>query len=1209
MNFLISLFTYFLSYQYEINLNPGEEKLETLYVKLKGNGKYEFFIGFKNDSEIKIEYGIDGRIFEPINSFKKIDEGIINGEKRFPLFLKFFAPFNLPPKEYMIKFSLWTKGNAEIEVENKRVKNFSENSKIIFDYFLKERIKAGEKLKIKGKLEIFGELKRGIIKLRLPYEILYVENSFYFNGIKISPILKNDELLFEIKNIGAGSYDFEYIIFAREWIQPKIVFTQMGIDAWIDEEYIEYPKITKSLFVEADIFYEGGIILGRVYDKEKKGIEGIKIFLEDGSKVITDKDGKYSFRYVKPGTHVLCFKNYKKIIYLPPGGVYLLDFEIERKKIGPKREYVFITLGEIEMNNIFKDFKIDGKLNLYFLGEIEGNVLIEALFNTLGKEPSEIGYLIRPDEKYKVFADRSYFDPSNPGKFYIMIKKEDEYLNAGFIDSENIFGIKIKKKFSPLTFSTFTGFPNFLIYKEEFLISTKGPYKLKRKMVIINSERVYLEIRDFANPKNVLKREMLIRDRDYEFNYKDGEIWLKDHIIEEGSINPRFIVVEYNSYPEKKEFKDLNFGLRNEFNLSNLKICLNFDRAGSSTVPYHSISIDENINYKFLNLFSNYSYRIEKVENGYGYRAGFNLKLYKSKIEFLREYMGKGIVIPYPGYIPLNRESNSFKGDFDLHFKGLYLSPSITNFKEGNEKIHKGIAKEIEFGWRSFYNQRAFIKLKNARVDDEEYFYIGIGYSFKSLLFSPFYRWSKEKKFIGGFFEIGEPEKIKFNLEEEYGFNLYHKNIIGFEKIGFNNHFSFKPKIIYEKRMIDDRDYILTIFETNLFLENILINTNFSYHRYFKIPEENKYFFYRLILWPLNDFSIFSEANFLNKKFKLIESGFAYRPLFKRSIALLGGIKYEDFLKGEFDFLFSPLNQIKILIQNAFGKNLKYNNLRFEIIPFLNIGVGIDFGRKNGGKFIGGEIFYEFSGVRLGVGYKDGFNMKIGVAPIKYFSFGIEENALEMLDKFLIEIPSIVTIDEEFEVKIIATDKKGEIFEDFIGEVEFLTKASKRRIRFKEEDKGKKIFKLVLSNKEELGANYIIIKDRKGRISKKFFYLKKKDEIISYEEVKPYLFPEPEYLSHFIINVPNYAKSNEPFIVEIIAMSNKNRVFEEFTNGIEILTSNKENVKPNKFYFTKEDKGRIKVTLIYPGKGKIRLLVRPIGEPLKVSISEPIVFK
>ena len=53
-------------------------------------------------------------------------------------------------------------------------------------------------------------------------------------------------------------------------------------------------------------------IIGRVTDggcaagpKPRAGVAGVRIMLEDGSYAVTDRDGRYHFEGVMPGTHVV----------------------------------------------------------------------------------------------------------------------------------------------------------------------------------------------------------------------------------------------------------------------------------------------------------------------------------------------------------------------------------------------------------------------------------------------------------------------------------------------------------------------------------------------------------------------------------------------------------------------------------------------------------------------------------------------------------------------------------------------------------------------------------------------------------------------------------------------------------------------------------------------------------------------------------------
>ena len=69
---------------------------------------------------------------------------------------------------------------------------------------------------------------------------------------------------------------------------------------------------TATVQVREDFFRSKAIILGRVLvggceldDTKKAGLAGVRIYLEDGTYVVTDKDGLYHIEGVEPGVHVL----------------------------------------------------------------------------------------------------------------------------------------------------------------------------------------------------------------------------------------------------------------------------------------------------------------------------------------------------------------------------------------------------------------------------------------------------------------------------------------------------------------------------------------------------------------------------------------------------------------------------------------------------------------------------------------------------------------------------------------------------------------------------------------------------------------------------------------------------------------------------------------------------------------------------------------
>ena len=77
---------------------------------------------------------------------------------------------------------------------------------------------------------------------------------------------------------------------------------------------LESNVATARVRLQEGVFTTRGIIFGKVFvdanrnrvqDAEEPGIPGVRLFIEDGSYVITDADGKYSFYGIAPRTHVL----------------------------------------------------------------------------------------------------------------------------------------------------------------------------------------------------------------------------------------------------------------------------------------------------------------------------------------------------------------------------------------------------------------------------------------------------------------------------------------------------------------------------------------------------------------------------------------------------------------------------------------------------------------------------------------------------------------------------------------------------------------------------------------------------------------------------------------------------------------------------------------------------------------------------------------
>lgn len=111
--------------------------------------------------------------------------------------------------------------------------------------------------------------------------------------------------------------------------------------------------------VEPGVFTDKGVIIGKVFvdlndnkvqDEGEPGVPGVRLFMEDGSFVITDSEGKYNFYGVTPRTHVI-----KVDPITLPKGAKLVELST-RNAFSPGTRFVDLKNGELHK----ADFAISG---------------------------------------------------------------------------------------------------------------------------------------------------------------------------------------------------------------------------------------------------------------------------------------------------------------------------------------------------------------------------------------------------------------------------------------------------------------------------------------------------------------------------------------------------------------------------------------------------------------------------------------------------------------------------------------------------------------------------------------------------------------------------------------------------------------------------------------------------------------------------------
>lgn len=195
----------------------------------------------------------------------------------------------------------------------------------------------------------------------LPYAFKYVKNSARFNGKPIEPTInaalnqlvwnvndtilsnKNAQLVYQLA-IGADALE-------SEGLNTAFASAVSGLGTPLVSAASQW-QVT----VRPGVFTDKGLIIGKVFyddnrntfqDAGEHGLKNVELWMEDGTKIITGDDGKFSLPEVKPGQHVLRINENS----LPKNTELLLGNNAFAKD--PSSRFVRVTDGGIAKANFY----------------------------------------------------------------------------------------------------------------------------------------------------------------------------------------------------------------------------------------------------------------------------------------------------------------------------------------------------------------------------------------------------------------------------------------------------------------------------------------------------------------------------------------------------------------------------------------------------------------------------------------------------------------------------------------------------------------------------------------------------------------------------------------------------------------------------------------------------------------------------------------
>jgi uncharacterized repeat protein (TIGR01451 family) len=159
---------------------------------------------------------------------------------------------------------------------------------------------------------------------QLPAGLAYAPHSGTFDGTPLEPQISGLTQIWQVPALSSGTHILRYAVIVGPGANQNSALTNLvDVTSAVPGGGTASGSAQATVRTIAGAFSDRLTILGRVvigssdggWTSVSKGIAGARITMEDGTTVVTDAQGRYSFQEVRPGSHVLRLDTSS----LPPG--------------------------------------------------------------------------------------------------------------------------------------------------------------------------------------------------------------------------------------------------------------------------------------------------------------------------------------------------------------------------------------------------------------------------------------------------------------------------------------------------------------------------------------------------------------------------------------------------------------------------------------------------------------------------------------------------------------------------------------------------------------------------------------------------------------------------------------------------------------------------------------------------------------------------
>ncbi|MBC7476405.1 MAG: hypothetical protein H7263_19135, partial [Candidatus Sericytochromatia bacterium] len=375
----------------------------------------------------------------------------------------------------------------------------------------------------------------------------------------------------------------------------------------------------------------------------------------------------------------------------------------------PLRSPIFMALGKLKSNYSFvkgqtiindvkglAGFNYGLGLNLFTQGTIFNDFLLTAALNTdrkLNALDDDQNILLRDraeDKTYPIYGDSSQLNQiavSNSNVYVKLEKDKSSVLWGDFTTSPKnvdfttptmtnynrvLTGAKVDLDIPGITnLQVFGAMTNQAFDRDEIKgAGVSGPYYTSKYPLVNGSERITIETRDRTFNNKIISTKTLNRLSDYNIDYNNGSIIFSQPVATfDENLNPNFIIINYEYYPNSNVEKDNGAKSTNNSSISN----------GIVGASLHQPL-------PFLGAFVGGSYIREVSNNPYQLFGGnFGSKLNKN-LDFIAEYANSNFE---------NKVGNSYRAaltsapsdNLSLTGEYVYVDPNFLNRAGGSYSV------------------------------------------------------------------------------------------------------------------------------------------------------------------------------------------------------------------------------------------------------------------------------------------------------------------------------------------------------------------------------------------------------------------------------------------------------------------------------------------------------------------------------------------